>query len=116
MKITDVEIMKLFVLYFNHNPKVIENIDFYELEGTSCIKNFYFSSIVTPFDFDWFILNMETGEGVIMKEGHFILSNITSIKKLMRFIRMFRNAFIGSPYKLNVSLYEGDCDEMGVEY
>lgn len=116
MKITDVEIMKLFVLYFNHNPKIVENIDFYDSKGTSRVKKFYFKSIDTFFGIDWFILNMETGEGIIMTDNHCVLSNITSIKQLIRFIRIFRNTFIGSPYHLNETIAEWDCDEIEEEY
>lgn len=101
MKIESLTVIKLFVLYFNHSPKIIEKMDFYKAKDTCCIKNFYFNVICTPSRFDWFILNMETGEAVIMNNGNFKLSNITTIKSLIRFIRIFRNAFIGSPYRDN---------------
>jgi hypothetical protein len=98
MKINDFQIMKLFVLYFNHAPKIYDNIDYYKEEGTNALGDFYFGCVPKSFTFDWFILNMKSGEAIIMHKGSFVLSNINSIKDLIRFIRIFRNYFIGSPH------------------
>lgn len=88
--------MRLFVLYFNHSPKIYENIKYYEEEGTSKVGDFYFNLIETYYGCDWFILNLKTGQGIIMYKGKIRLTNIASAKDLTRFIRIFRNEFIGS--------------------
>lgn len=95
MKINTLTVMKLFVLYFNHSEKIDEKIKYYEENGKSIIKNFYFTYIEHYRGCDWFILNIRTGQGIVMYKSSIKLIGFNSPKELIRFIRCFRNAFIG---------------------
>lgn len=99
MKIKPDVLMKLLVLYFDHSPKINENIEYHSDDMKNYTKNFIFGYVPINDGIYWYIIDMRNFSGFIFKQDDVCFQGLDSIKNLCRFIRMFRNEFIGSPYK-----------------
>lgn len=102
--------MKLLILYFEHNPKIQDKIQWSGDIMQNSTKNFIYGYLPNHDYIYWYIIDIRNFSGFIFKQKEICWRGINTVKELCRFIRMFRNEFIGSPYK-QLNQFYCDCDE-----